>query len=65
MLWNDWYSAERQETAKQRWDRAHLRTISTRITTEQYKNLKQFAHAQGMTVYHLIKVALESYCGRL
>ena len=45
---------ERQE----KWDAAHLRVASTKLSAEQYLAIKGMCALQGTTVYALIKALL-------
>lgn len=44
-----------------KWDRRHLVTVSTHLTTAQYKRLKHCAARDGIKVYRLLWIFLQDY----
>ena len=50
---------ERERQA--RWDAAHLRTASTKLTAAEYENLRRACESEHMTVYGLIRRLLAKW----
>ena len=50
---------ERERQA--RWDAAHLRTASTKMTAAEYENLRRACESERMTVYGLIRRLLAQW----
>ena len=50
---------ERERQA--RWDAAHLRTASTKLTVAEYRMLQEACAAEGHTVYSLMQWVLREF----
>ena len=44
-----------------RWDAAHLRTASTKLTVAEYRQLQEACAAEGHTVYSLLRWLLQEW----
>lgn len=44
-----------------KWDKHHLFTVSTHLTTKQYERLKRCAARDGVKVYRLLWLFLQDY----
>ena len=50
---------ERERQA--RWDAAHLRTASTKLTVAEYRQLQEACEVEGHTVYSLMQWVLREF----
>ena len=47
--------------AQAKWDKQHLRTVSTRVTVEQNREIVEFCRRRHTTRYRMVKRAIAQY----
>lgn len=47
---------------QRKWDKKHLRTVSTKVTRREYEELKALCNARCTTVYAVMQELLRAWC---